>query len=212
MFRRFALVVAVLMACLGLQVADAHALDLTMAYEGTVIIGQSGGRAVAVNQGGNNCALHVLSQSGGLAEHTVIRSPANKNMSIFVAFGEHTLCGFTITPLITNGRTLIIDSSGGNDVIWNLSTPRVAIYAGHGNDTVVNLTNDPVFFANGWDGNDTLFGGNNSTMIGGYGDDYFCVLQNQVAAEVNGGAGWDALCGAALTGNIEELRCGCGLF
>ena len=74
------------------------------------------------------------------------------------------------------------------------------------------MTQDPAFFANGGRATTSSFGGNNERLIGRGGDDYFCIPQNQVAFEVNGGPGFDTLCGAVMRGNVEEQRCGCGLF
>jgi Ca2+-binding RTX toxin-like protein len=57
------------------------------------------------------------------------------------------------------------------------------------------------------DDNDVLKGGQDSTLLGGSGDDALCGRVNTIKA-MDGGAGWDTIClDAEVVSNAEEITC-----
>jgi hypothetical protein len=163
---------------------------------------------------GGACTFWVIgfSINGGLLEYVNVIGSKKGDIISFPTLngGPNQLCGHTWGPLITNGHPIEVASDDGNDTLINVSVPNVFLDGGRGNDQILNFPSvDPDTRSRGYTGNDVFFSDAGDYLEGQDGDDLFCMGGR--ASHVNGGAGFDRMCGdtADTVLGIQETNCMC---
>jgi Ca2+-binding RTX toxin-like protein len=156
---------------------------------------------------------------GGMRANTeFIGSPDGPNVMI-VSNRLQTLCTDAIVPSIVeplaqNGFLARVTGGPHNDWLFNGIFNNVILSGGSGDDTLVAPNSNVFMGMLGDDGNDFLFGNEDTVGYGGTGDDTFCAQPGHLFGSANGDAGWDRLCGAGtiVGSGLETTGCSCTLF
>ena len=175
----------------------AHAADIWINKAGVGVACQLAGQATFIVQpwDGSPCQAYPLG-IGGLNNHYRLIGTDSVDWWTF-AGSSTTVCGFAVTPINQNGFHLDFEGNLGDDVLFGGYQDNW-VYGGDGNDAI-SLGRAQEAEGHGWGGNDKLMSGNHldALMWGDWDNDLFCVPRTTTAWIVNGGGGYDKLCGNA---------------
>jgi hypothetical protein len=136
---------------------------------------------------------------------TVIGSDGDDTViEVTESYGQVERCGVALHPFArTASSSIDIELGAGDDTVQWPDPEPVVLRGGPGSDWLFFQSG----VADGGDGNDVLKGGQDSTLLGGSGDDALCGRVNRISA-MDGGDGWDTIClDADVVTNAEEITC-----
>jgi len=157
------------------------------------------------------CTWQILGV-GGMTELAIVNgTAATEKMAVVTS--SASFCGFTMTPLVTNGFSLTFNGKGGADLL--IGGTKASVNGESGDDIVRSEKFGST--VRGGPGSDLIASTSNEVLMAGGSDtsdthnDHFCVYAPAVEVRFMDGGGGTAntRCGgAAVVLNVQSIDCG----
>jgi hypothetical protein len=163
----------------------------------------------AMQAPGGACTFQILGL-GGMTENAT-QNGTNSSERMFVVTSSITFCGFTMSPLVTNGFTLQFNGNAGNDNL--LGFTKASVNGGAGDDIIRSEKVGSSII--GGPGSDLIATSTNTIVMRGGTDtsvthnDAFCVFAPATTVNfMDGDQGTNTRCGnAELVLNVQSQTC-----